>query len=92
MKIINKTYQNVRASESPMQKTPITGLQPTTELPYGSLIHIVTKLGDNSYESKKMEIDAFKQKIYDSVQNTLKTSYWDTHELKEDKTPSDKHD
>ena len=92
MKIINKTYQNVREGESTIQKTPITNLPDATELPYGSLIHVVTNLGNGNYESRKMTTDTFKQKIYDSIQNTFKTSYWDTHELKEDKTPSDKHD
>ena len=80
MKIINKTYQNVREGESTIQKTPITNLPDATELPYGSLIHVVTKLGTGNYESRKMTTDDFKQKIYDSIQNTFKTSYWDTHE------------
>ena len=80
MKIINKTYQDVGEGESPIQKTPITELQTTTDLPYGSLIHIVKKISDDKYESQKMTTDTFKQKIYDAVQNTLKTSYWDTHE------------
>jgi hypothetical protein len=92
MKIINKTYRDVGEGESPIQKTPITELQTATDLTYGSLIHIVTKNADDKYESQKMTTDTFKQKIYDAVQNTFKTSYWDTHELKEDKTPSDKHD
>ena len=92
MKIVNKTYQDVREGESTIQKTPVTNLPDATELPYGSLIHVVTKLSNGNYESKKMTTDVFKQKVYDAVQNTFKTSYWDTHELKEDKTPSDKHD
>jgi hypothetical protein len=92
MKIINKTYRDVGSSEYPIQKTPISELQTATDLPYGSLIHIVKKIDEKNYESQKMTTDTFKQKIYDAVQNTLKTSYWDTHELKEDKTPSDKHD
>ena len=80
MKIINKTYQDVRAGESPIQKTPISELQTATDLPYGSLIHIVKKIDEMNYESQKMTTDDFKQKMYDAVQNTLKTSYWDTHE------------
>ena len=80
MKIINKTYQNVREGESIVQKTPITNLPDATELPYGSLIHVVTKLDSGNYESRKMTTDYFKQKIYDSIQNTFKTKYWDTHE------------
>lgn len=81
MKIVNKTYRDVSPREAPIQKTPITGLAETSELPDGSLIHIVTNDGAGNFESKKMTVDAFKQKIYDSVQNTFKTKYWDTHEL-----------
>ena len=87
MKIINKTYQDVREGESTIQKTPVTNLPDATELPYGSLIHIVTRLENGNYESKKMTTDVFKQKVYDAVQNTFKTSYWDTHEVE-----SEKHD
>ena len=87
MKIVNKTYQDVREGESTIQKTPVTNLPDATELPYGSLIHIVTRLENGNYESKKMTTDVFKQKIYDAVQNTFKTSYWDTHEVE-----SKKHD
>ena len=85
MKIVNKTYQDVREGESTIQKTPVTNLPDATELPYGSLIHVVTRLENGNYESKKMTTDTFKQKIYDAVQNTLKTSYWDTHEKGETK-------
>lgn len=81
MKIINKTYRDVGEGESPIQKTPITELSEATSLSQGSLIHIVSKIG-GTYESQRMTTDTFKQKIYDSVQNTLKTSYWDTHEDK----------
>lgn len=80
MKIINKTYRDVREGESPIQKTPISELQTATDLPYGSLIHIVKRNSEGNYESQKMTTDTFKQKIYDAVQNTLKTRYWDTHE------------
>lgn len=79
MKILNKTHREVFANEIAIAKTPITELSLTNELPIGSYIHIVTKNGNN-FESKKMTTDVFKQKIYDSVQNTFKTSYWDTHE------------
>ena len=80
MKIVNQTYREHEPNESPIQKTPISNLDETTELPEGSLIHIVTNDGNGNYESKKMTTDWFKQKIYDSVQNTFKTTYWDTHE------------
>ena len=80
MKIVNQTYRDVLPRETnPIEKTPISNLAGTSELPSGSLIHIVTMKG-NSYESKKMTVDAFKQKIFDSVQNNFKTTYWDTHE------------
>ena len=80
MKILNKTYRDVSPRETPIEKTPITGLSLSNELPEGSFIHVVTKQG-NGFESKKMTTDAFKQKIYDLVQNTLKTRYWESHEL-----------
>ena len=77
MKIINSTY---RDTSTTIQKTPVSQLDRITDLPEGSLIHIVTKVGNNElYESKSMGTDDFKQKIYESVQNTLKTAYWDTH-------------
>lgn len=78
MKILNQTYRD--SNESTIQKTPISELDETTRLPEGSLIHIVMNDGNNNFESKKMTTDVFKQKIYDSVQNTFKTAYWDTHE------------
>ena len=80
MKIVNNTYRDILPREAPIEKTPISELDETTALPEGSLIHIVTNDGAGNYESKKMTTDWFKQKIYDSVQNTLKTRYWDTHE------------
>ena len=87
MKIMNNTYRDVRENESTIEKTPVSDLSETTELPVGSIIHVVTKDINGNYESKKMTTDWFKQKIYDSVQNTFKTSYWDTHE-----SGSNKHD
>ena len=85
MKIINKTRSDITSEESSIQKTPISALEETSALPDGSLIHIVvneTAIRGNapSYTSKRMLVETFKQKIYDSVQNTLKTGYWDTHE------------
>lgn len=92
MKIVNRTYRDITASESTIQKTPISDLVSTTSLPDGSLMHIAVKEG-SSYESRKITTDYFKQKIYESVQNTLKTKYWDTHEfdIQSDK-PSPRHD
>lgn len=80
MKIVNNTYRDILPREATIEKTPISKLDETTTLPEGSLMHIVTKKDESNFESKKMTVDAFKQKIYDSVQNTLKTTYWDTHE------------
>ena len=81
MKILNTTYRDIRENEAlSIQKTPISQLDETSDLPEGSLIHVVLFSGNDLYESKKMTTDAFKQKMYESVQNTLKTSYWDTHE------------
>lgn len=84
MKIVNRTYSNIVESESTIQKTPVTKLAPTTSLNEGALMHIVQNVGDPQhpqYESKRITIDDFKQKIYESVQNTFKTKYWETHEL-----------
>ena len=97
MKIINKQYQDVRDGDTPIQTTPITGLLETTELPTGSLMHIVTNQGDSNYESRKMTTDNFKQKIYEAVQNTFKISYWNTHEKmsaenEDEEMPSYAHD
>lgn len=92
MKILNNKYRDIAGGENTIIKTPITELLSTYNLAEGSFIHVVEHDGQGHYESKKITVDDFKQKIYDSVQNTLKTSYWDTHELKKDKTPSDKHD
>ena len=81
MKIIDQT---TRESYSSIQKTPVSELQPTSELAPDSLIHIVQSIpetggGTNKYESMKMKICDFQNKMYESVQNTLKTEYWDTH-------------
>ena len=51
MKIVNQTYREYEPNESPIQKTPISNLDETTELPEGSLIHIVTNDGNGNYES-----------------------------------------
>ena len=80
MKIVNQTYRDIAPNEASIEKTPISELDQTNSLPDGSLIHVVLNNGGNKYESKKMTVEAFKQKIYDSVQNTFKTKYWDTHE------------
>ena len=81
MKILNKTYRDVTAEDPQFQTTTIEDLSKTTELKDGSLIHIVENDGSNNFESKKMLVDDFKQKVYESVQNTFKTAYWETHEL-----------
>lgn len=89
MKIMNSNTRGIEENEVYIQKTPISDLSPTSELKPKSLIHIVqyTDIIGKPYQSMKMEIGTFEQKIYEAVQNTLKTSYWDTHEKK-----SDKHD
>lgn len=84
MKIVNRTYRDIVESESTIQKTPVSELAPTTSLNEGALMHIVQNIGTAQlpkYESKRITVDDFKQKIYDSVQNTFKTKYWETHEL-----------
>lgn len=59
MKIINKTIRDITADEHYIQKTAISDLTETTELPMSSLIHVIVNLG-NGYESKKMSVDVFK--------------------------------
>jgi hypothetical protein len=87
MKILNTSYRDVVATEDALQKTPVSELQLTTELIENSLIHIVQYIsGDASkntakYESMKMRVQDFEQKIYEAVQNTFNTSYWDTHSV-----------
>ena len=87
MKILNTSYRDVVATEDALQKTPVSELQLTTELIENSLIHIVQYIsGDASkntakYESMKMRVQDFEQKIYEAVQNTFNTSYWGTHSV-----------
>ena len=84
MKIVNKTYRDIVEGESTIQTTTVSNLASTTSLNEGALMHIVQNIGDPQhpkYESKKITVDDFKQKIYDAVQNTFKTKYWETHEL-----------
>ena len=79
MKILNQT---TRDSYSTIQKTPVSSLQPTTELDEDSLIHIVQKVPGTTpskFESMKMDIKTFQNKMYEAIQNTFKTEYWDTH-------------
>ena len=82
MKIINQTYRNVLTDEL-LNKTPVSELQETKALYEQSLIHIVQHIEgtgtESKYESMKMTIKDFEQKIYEAVQNTFKTRYWDTH-------------
>ena len=94
MKILNRTYRDVIGTEPSFQKTTITDLPETQELLEGSLMHVVVKVDENdNYESMRISTDAFKQRIYESVLNTLKTKYWDTHEFdKQNMEPSKAHD
>ena len=94
MKIVNRTYRDVIGTEPSFQKTTITDLPETQELLDGSLMHVAVKVDENNnYESMRISTDNFKQKIYESVMNTLRTKYWDTHEYNNQKRePSKKHD
>lgn len=80
MKILNQT---TRESYSTILKTPVTDLQPTSEFDDKSYLHLVQFIDDNDnvekYESMKIRGYDFKQKVYEAVQNTFKTEYWDTH-------------
>jgi hypothetical protein len=57
-------------------------------------MHVAVKVDENNnYESMSISTDSFKQRIYESVLNTLKTKYWDTHEYnKQKQEPSNAHD
>ena len=94
MKILNRTYRDITGNEPSFQKTTITDLPETSELLTGSLMHVVVKVDENSnYESMRISTDNFKQRVYESVLNTLRTKYWDTHEYNNQKRePSKKHD
>ena len=91
MKIVNQT---TRAASSEIQTTPITALNESDELVDGSYIHVAEKVpGTSQWTSKKILLDTFKEKLYQSVQNTLKTQYWDTHEWDyENSRASSSHD
>lgn len=82
MKILNTSYRELAANEV-INKTSITNLQTTSELFGESYLHIVQCLNgegtDAKYESMKITVGDFEQKVYEAVQNTLKTAYWDTH-------------
>ena len=94
MKIVNRTYRDIIGTEPSFQKTTITDLPETAELLTGSLMHVAVKVDDgNNYESMRISTDNFKQRVYESVMNTLRTRYWDTHEYNSQKRePSKKHD
>ena len=66
MKILNQT---TRESYSSIQKTPVSEFQETSELDPESFIHIVqiirgTTSATKKYESMKMEIGTFQDKMY----------------------------
>ena len=90
MKILNHTYRGVESTESTLLKTPISELDETTELVPKSLIHIVQYEGDSNgsptYQSKKMKISDFENKVYEAVQNTLKEAYFETHCVEDEET------
>lgn len=97
MKILNHTYRDVSATENVILKTPVSELQPTTELNDNSLLHIAQCLSDDSalvkqYESMKITASDFKQKVYEAVQNTFKTEYWDTHCRDGENKPETNHE
>lgn len=73
MKILNSTTRN-----SDINTTTIPELEYATSLNDGSLIHILQNI-DGKFTSQKMDIEVFKNKIYESINNTLRTAYWDTH-------------
>lgn len=75
MKILNAT---TRDTESPIQITPVSELPDLRELAEQSLIHIIHHTADNKYESRKMEVQIFEQKVYEAVNNLFKVRYWHT--------------
>ena len=72
MKILN---QNITVPNFSIEVTKVSELPTIENLYDDSLMHIV----DRGNESGKLTIGTFKWKIYESVQNTLKTEYIDTH-------------
>ena len=95
MKILNQTYREVESSESAILKTPVSELEQTSELIPRSLIHIVQFEkevdGKSEYQSMKMEVSTFSNKVYEAVQNTLKESYFQTHCVEDSETGNISH-
>ena len=84
MKILNQQDRETSETGQTFQKTSISELKQTTEIDPRSLLHIAQFVrknasGQSLYESMRITVDAFQNKLYESVQNTLKTEYWDTH-------------
>ena len=63
---------------SDIQKSPVSSFPETHQLKPDSLIHIV-EMQMEGYQSKKMLVKDFEEKLYSSVVNTLKAKYWDSH-------------
>ena len=77
MKILNQT---TRDTELPFETTPVTGLEKMDDLPPSSLMHIVRYDEiTGGYDSRKMLVSSFQNKMYQAIQNTFKTEYIDTH-------------
>lgn len=91
MKILNREYRNIQ--NEVLNKTPISELDLTSEFDDKSYLHLVQFVEEGKYTSMRIRGDTFKQKVYEAVQNTFKTEYWDTHEFNNTELkPSDKHD
>ena len=90
MKILNQTYRDIESTESTILKTPVSELELTSELDPKSLIHIIQYEQEidwlPTYQSMKMEISAFNNKVYEAVQNTLKEAYFATHCVEDEAT------
>ena len=79
MKILN---QNITDQNLSIEVTKVSELPLTENLYDESIIHIV----ENGRESKHITAGTLKWKVYESVRNTLKTKYIDTHLHSDDGT------
>lgn len=75
MKILNQTTKD---ATYPFPTTSLYELPLTVEMIPESYIHIVQQ-EDGGYSSKKMSIQTFNNKVYQSVNNTFKVDYWREH-------------
>lgn len=94
MKIVNSIIRDSDNSGSTIQQTTrIEDLTESSELIDDSLFLIACNNSDNnnSYTAQKIEAGTLKNKLFESVQNEFKTSYWNLHITDTDVTGDTTH-